>query len=305
MQALVDFCIMSEAVKVHLSLFTVALIYGANYVIAKGVMPEYLGASGFVFIRIATAAVLFNVVSVLRRSKERIKDKKHYVQMAIAALFGVAANMLLFFNGLAFTSPTNASVLMLNAPVFVLVFSVLVLKDSIRWKQALGIILAGIGAVLLIGGTGFDFNTSNAKGDLMVLVNATSLAFYLVYVKRLLKTYSALFVIRHLFVFGLIYALPFAISDLRSAQFSAFPQKIWIAIVYVAIMTTFVAYLLNAWSVQKATPNLVGSYIYLQPVIATAVAVGLGTQALSPQKVIFALIIFTGVYLVNSNRKKE
>lgn len=305
MQALVDFCIMSEAVKVHLSLFTVALIYGANYVIAKGVMPEYLGASGFVFIRIATAAVLFNVVSVLRRSKERIKDKKHYVQMAIAALFGVAANMLLFFNGLAFTSPTNASVLMLNAPVFVLVFSVLVLKDSIRWKQALGIILAGIGAVLLIGGTGFDFNTSNAKGDLMVLVNATSFAFYLVYVKRLLKTYSALFVIRHLFVFGLIYALPFAISDLRSAQFNAFPQEIWIAIVYVAIMTTFVAYLLNAWAVQKATPNLVGSYIYLQPVIATAIAVGLGTQALSPQKVIFALIIFTGVYLVNSNRKKE
>lgn len=305
MHALVDFCIMSEAVKVHLSLFTVALIYGANYVIAKGVMPEYLGASGFVFIRIATAAVLFNVVSVLRRSKERIKDKKHYIQMAIAALFGVAANMLLFFHGLAFTSPTNASVLMSNAPVFVLVFSVLVLKDSIRWKQALGIILAGIGAVLLIGGTGFDFNTSNAKGDLMVLVNATSFAFYLVYGKRLLKTYSALFVIRHLFVFGLIYALPFAISDLRSAQFSAFPQEIWIAIVYVAIMTTFVAYLLNAWAVQKATPNLVGSYIYLQPVIATAIAVGLGTQALSHQKVIFALIIFTGVYLVNSNRKKE
>ena len=305
MRGLADFCKMSEAVKVNLALFTVALIYGANYVIAKGVMPEYLGASGFVFIRIATAALLFNLISLFRRSEERIKDKKHYVQMAIAALFGVAANMLLFFNGLAFTSPTNASVLMLNAPVFVLVFSVLVLKDSIRWKQGLGIIIAGIGALLLIGGTGFDFNTNNAKGDLMVLVNATSFAFYLVYVKRLLKIYSALFVIRHLFVFGLIYALPFAITDLQTAQFSAFPQKIWISIVYVAIMTTFVAYLLNAWAVQKATPNLVGSYIYLQPVIATAIAVGLGTQVLSPQKVIFALIIFTGVYLVNSNRKKE
>ncbi|MFT5725297.1 MAG: drug/metabolite transporter (DMT)-like permease [Bacteroidia bacterium] len=294
---------MKNNLRVHLSLLTVAIIYGANYTIAKGVMPQYLGASGFVFIRIFVAAILFNLVYLFRR-KEEVKNKKHFVQFVIAATFGVAGNMLLFFNGLAHTTEINASVLMLNAPVFVLIFSVFVLKDKVRPWQAVGMLLAAAGALFLIGGTKLEFTTESASGDIMVLLNATSFAFYLVYVKRLLSQYSALFVIKNLFIVGTIMALPFAWNDLQTASYAEFPIQIWYSIAFVAIMTTFVAYLLNAWSVQKASPNLVASYIYLQPVIATFIAINAGNQSLSWEKVIFALVIFTGVYLVNSNRYK-
>jgi drug/metabolite transporter (DMT)-like permease len=294
---------MKNNLRVNLALLTVSIIYGANYTIAKGVMPEYLGASGFVFLRILVAAILFNIVYIFRR-KEKVSSKKEYVQFLIAACFGVAGNMLLFFNGLAFTSEINASVLMLNAPIFVLIFSVFVLKDKIRLWQAIGMLIAAIGAILLIGGSAFEFSTKSASGDIMVLLNATSFAFYLVYVKRLLSKYSALFVIKNLFVFGTVMVLPFAWTDLQEANYSQFPMEIWYAIGFVAILTTFVAYLLNAWAVQKASPNLVASYIYLQPVIATIIAINSGNQSLSWEKVIFATVIFTGVYLVNSNRIK-
>lgn len=297
------FARMKNSLRIHLALLAVALIYGANYTIAKGVMPNYLGASGFVFLRILTAAILFNVV-YLFKNKEQVAKKNHYVQFFIAACFGVAGNMLLFFNGLAHTSEINASVLMLNAPVFVLIFSVFVLKEKVKIWQAVGMLVAAIGAILLIGGTAFEFSTTSAKGDVMVLLNATSFAFYLVYVKRLLSKYSALFVIKHLFIVGTFLALPFAWNDLQTADFSSFPREIWYSIAFVAIMTTFVAYLLNAWAVQKASPNLVASYIYLQPVIATIIAIWTGNQSLSWEKVIFALVIFTGVFLVNSNRYK-
>lgn len=289
--------------KVHAALFAVALIYGSNYTIAKGVMPNYVGASGFVLIRIAVAALLFNLVGIFRK-KETVVDKKDYLHIVVAAFFGVATNMLLFFNGLSFTTEINASVLMLNAPILVLVFSLIVLKDRLRLWQAVGMAIAALGAILLIGGTEFKFNSENVKGDLMVLLNAASFAFYLVYVKRLLAKYSPLFVIRHLFLFGLIMALPFGWHDLQAAKFSQFPNTIWWSIAFVAVCTTFIAYLLNIWAVQKATPNLVGSYIYLQPVIATFIAIKAGNQPLSWEKVIFALLIFVGVYMVNFNRKK-
>ncbi len=295
--------LMKNNVRVHLALLTVSLIYGANYTIAKDVMPAYLGASGFVFIRIIVAAILFNIVALFR-TREKVKDKKDYLELLIAACFGVAGNMLLFFNGLAFTSEVNASVLMLNAPIFVLIFSVFVLRDRIRLWQAIGMLIAATGALFLIGGSAFEFSTQSASGDIMVLLNATSFAFYLVYVKRLLKKYTALFVIKHMFIFGTLLVLPFAWSDLQTAEYAQFPLDIWIAIGFVAIMTTFVAYLLNAWAVQKASPNLVASYIYLQPVIATFIAINAENQSLSWEKVIFAVVIFTGVYLVNSNRKK-
>ena len=294
---------MKNNVRVHLALLTVALIYGANYTIAKGVMPDHLGASGFVFLRILVAAVLFNIVYLFRK-KEKVEKKEHYLQFIIAACFGVAGNMLLFFNGLAHTSEINASVLMLNAPVFVLIFSIFLLKEKVKIWQAVGMLVAGIGAILLIGGTAFQFSTKSASGDVMVLLNATSFAFYLVYVKRLLSKYSALFVIKHLFIVGTLLVLPFAWKDLQTAEFAKFPMEIWYAIAFVAILTTFVAYLLNAWAVQKASPNLVASYIYLQPVIATIIAINTGNQSLSWEKVIFALVIFTGVYMVNFNRYK-
>ncbi len=294
---------MKNNLRVHLALLTVALIYGANYTIAKGVMPTYLGPSGFVFIRVVVAAVLFNIISLFGK-KEKVIDKRDYLDMIIAATFGVVGNMLLFFNGLSYTSEINASVLMLNAPVFVLIFSVIVLKDRIRLWQAIGMVIAGVGALFLIGGMKFSFSSSHAWGDTMVLLNATSFAFYLVYVKRLLSKYSTIFVIKNLFLIGVLMVLPFAWKDLQVAEFASFPPKIWYAIAFVAVMTTFVAYLLNGWAVQKATPNLVASYIYLQPVIATIIAINAGNQSLSLEKVIFAIVIFVGVYLVNTNRKK-
>ncbi|MCB9261103.1 MAG: DMT family transporter [Flavobacteriales bacterium] len=295
---------MNKSLAVHLALFAVAVIYGVNYTVAKGVMPQYLGASGFVLIRIGVAALLFNVVAIFSRKKEKIQSKKDYGQLLIAATFGVAGNMLLFFNGLAHTTEINASVLMQNAPIFVLIFSFFLYKKPVSKQQVAGILIAAAGAILLIGGTKFQFGGETVKGDIMVTLNAISFAMYLVYVTRLLEKYSTLFVIRHLFVFGFFLALPFGLADIVSADYSNFPSSIWISIGYVAILTTFVAYLLNAWAVQRATPALVSSYIYLQPVVAIFVAVNTVNQSLSLEKIIFAGVIFTGVYLVSFNKKQ-
>ncbi|MCB0732953.1 MAG: EamA family transporter [Flavobacteriales bacterium] len=293
---------MKTPLKVHLALLLVALIYGTTYVIAKGVMPDHLGPSAFIFIRVTIAGILFFILSRIV-SKERIRDKRDYLDLGIAAFFGVAANMLLFFNGLAHTTELNASVLMLNAPVFVLIFSRMVLKQKVSNLQIVGIALSTLGAVLLLGGRKLSFSGDTLQGDLMVLLNATSFAFYLVYVKRLLVKYSALTVIRNAFLFGWIFVLPFAWNELMEADYAAFAPRIWWAIIYVSFGTTFVAYALNAWAIKNASPVVAGSYIYLQPVIATGVSELLGNQLLSVEKVIFALLIFVGVFLVNTYKR--
>jgi drug/metabolite transporter (DMT)-like permease len=59
------------------------------------------------------------------------------------------------------------------------------------------------------------------------------------------------------------------------------------------------AYLINLWAVQKANAVTVGSYIYLQPVLAGLFGLALGQESLQLEKIIFALLIFSGVYLVN------
>jgi drug/metabolite transporter (DMT)-like permease len=290
-------------IKVHLALLIVSLIYGSTYVIAKGVMPLYLGPSAFIFIRITVAGVLFHLLSFIL-GREEIASRKDYIDMAIAGLFGVAANMLLFFNGLSNTNELNASTLMLNAPIFVLLFSRLLSNDKVSWQQVIGIIISAIGAIMLIGGRGFQFDGLTAKGDLMILLNATSFAFYLVYSKRILAKYKPLTMIRIMFVFGWFFVFPFAFQELREADYASFPSGVWLSIGYVSVATTFLAYLLNAWAVKNASPTIAGSYIYLQPLIATSIAIAIGKQLLSIEKVIFAVLIFVGVYLVSKYNKR-
>ena len=68
---------------------------------------------------------------------------------------------------------------------------------------------------------------------------------------------------------------------------------------FVVVCTTFIAYLLNSIALQKLNPSTVSIYIYLQPVLASAFAITLGSDALDMNKIISASIIFLGVYLVS------
>jgi drug/metabolite transporter (DMT)-like permease len=104
---------------------------------------------------------------------------------------------------------------------------------------------------------------------------------------------------------GTFLVLPFGFSELTDASFSTFPSHIWWAIGFVVIGTTFIAYLFNAWALQKTSSTIVGSYIYVQPVVATIISIWMGQDKLSVEKVIFALVVCAGVYLVSFSKKEK
>ncbi len=288
---------------VHLALLAVSLIYGASYTIAKDVMNAGLNSSGFILIRVTAGAAFFTIYhSIFVRQK--VTARADHLGLAISGFFGVAANMLLFFKGLTFTNEMNASVLMLNAPVFVLIFSAIMIRKPVRKRQVVGVLIAATGALLLIGGTKFKYRSETALGDLLIILNATCYAFYLVFVRKFLLKYSALTVARWIFTYGLLFVIPFGIGSLINAPFHLFTTGVWLGIAFVVFGTTLLAYFLNAWSVQKASPTLVAGYIYLQPVFATSIAIIAQNQELRLEKILFALLIFLGVYLVSDRVKK-
>jgi drug/metabolite transporter (DMT)-like permease len=65
---------------------------------------------------------------------------------------------------------------------------------------------------------------------------------------------------------------------------------------------TILSYLLNAWALQNSTSTTVGSYIYLQPLLASLIAISLGMDHLTLEKVGFGLLILLGLWLVNRGR---
>jgi drug/metabolite transporter (DMT)-like permease len=296
------FAAMNKQVQVHGALFTVALLYGANYSIAKEVMPAYVLPFGLITIRVLSATLVFGLFSLLF-TKERVTSRKDWGRIALCGLFGITINQLSFFSGLNLTSPINASLVQTISPVVVLVMSSVLLKERIKVFRMLGILLAGLGAMLLISGSANNNQEGHVLGDLLVLLNAASFGVFLVLVKPLMQKYNAITVMSRVFLVGCLGVVPFGWGQVMSADFSSFPASIWAAIAFVVIGVTILAYLLNVWAMKYASPSLVGVYIYMQPVIAILIAVSLGKDTFTWQKALYAAMIFGGVYLVSKPKK--
>ena len=288
---------MTKSTKVHGSLFLVSLIYAATFSIAKEVMPHYIKPMGLITIRVWGAVSLLWVTHFLF-VKESIFGKKDFLMLLKCAVFGVAANMLLFFKGLAITTPINAAILMVTTPLFVAFFSFFLLNEKVTKLKVIGLCFGVFGAILLLLGPSLSFNSSTLWGDVMVMTNAIIYAYYLIIAKPLLHKYSPLTVIKWTFFFGGLLVIPFGFTELKEVQWQAIPNSIWSAIIFLIIGATFITYVLNAWALRNANATLVGAYIYLQPVLATIIAVSMGKDSLTLPKVLFSLLIFTGVYLV-------
>ena len=138
----------NKTLQAHLALLTVNILYGANYSIAKEVMPAYIKPFAFVLIRVGGATLLFWLVSALF-IKEKI-DKKDLPRIALLALCGVAINQLLFLKGLSLTTPINASIIMVSNPIVVLFIASIVLKEKISINKIIGIACGISGALLLL-----------------------------------------------------------------------------------------------------------------------------------------------------------
>ena len=295
---------MNKVIQAHLALLIVNIIYSANYSIAKEVMPAYVQPFAFVVMRVGGALVLFWMVSSLY-IKEKV-DRKDLPRIALLAICGVAVNQLLFLKGLSLTSPINASIIMVSNPIVVLLIAAMVLKEKISFSKIAGITLGIAGALLLLlFNKTFSFGSETISGDIMVLINSMSWAFYIILVKPLLQKYNTFTIVKWTFLFGFFYVLPFGFNEFKQVEWSTLPSNILWDILFVVVATTFFAYVLNTYALRALSPSAVSIYIYLQPLLATLIAIYYyHNDELDMRKIISGVLIIIGVYLVSRPFKK-
>ena len=282
----------------HCCLFIANLIYALNYTFAKDVMPNYVGPSGFILLRVLGASVIFLVIyAFFIKEKVAIKD---LLKIAVCSMFGVAINQLFFFHGLNLSTPINAAIIMTVNPIIVVVLSYFILREIITFKKIIGILLAMIGALILILQTGdMSINVETRFGNLLILINASSYALYLVLVRPLMKKYHPITIMFFIFMFGLVFVTPFGYYELSNVIWKEIPSFILFEIVFVVFCTTVLAYLCNTMALKYLNASTVSTYIYLQPILATIFAVLMKSDVLSYEKFFSAILIFIGVYLVS------
>ena len=286
----------------HIALFGANLIYAFNYGYAKDVMQGgFVPPFTFILFRVVGAVILFWITSLFFYQKI---DKKDLWRFALCGFFGVTANQLMFFSGLDLTSTIHASIIMISSPIIVSILSIFMIKDQMNWKKAIGIGIGLIGALIVILHKNKGSGEFGIWGDVLIFLNASSYGLYLICVKPLMKKYQPITVIKWVFTFGLIGVIPFGAYQIGQVNW-VMPKDILLKIGFVILFTTYLCYLFNIYGIKHVSPTIVSTYIYLQPILTSFIALVTGREKLESIVIFSSLLIFTGVYLVSvSGRKK-
>ena len=258
-------------------------------------------------LRITGAMVLFWIASFFQKP-ERVAPKD-LLKLLGASLLAIVFNQGCFIFGVGLTSPVDASIITTSMPLLAMVLAAIYLKEPITGKKVLGIAVGATGALLLILGS---HQVSEAKaagnhyiwGDLLVLLAQFSYALYFVLFKNFVNKYSLITIMKWMFTYAFICALPFSYNDLLHTEWKSLQNTEIGALVFIVLGITFISYVLIVIGQKNLRPTVAGMYNYVQPLVASIVAVCWGMDTFNFVKIISVALIFGGVYLVTNSRSK-
>ena len=295
---------MTATTKAHLSLLGTNIFFAINYTAVK-----FIIGGGFIkpfalnIVRVGITASLFWIMFFIGKKTARI-EKKDYKTFFLAALMGIAINQLLFIKGLSLTWSIHASLLMLVTPIIITFIAAWLLKERLTLNKVAGLALGVAGAAVLILAKERTGNASEVLlGDILIILNAVSYAFYFIIVKPLMKDYDAMQVLRIIFTIGFFIMLPFCFSEFNQIPWHLFGIKEFSVLSLIVIGGTFLAYILNIYGLKVLGASIAGAYIYSQPLFAAAIAVFFLGEQITLYKIVAGLVIFCGVWLANKQPK--
>lgn len=287
----------------HLALFAVQLMFGTWPIVGK-VALRSMSSTSLVVLRMVGAAVAFLLLQG-KLGQLRTMPRRDLAWLVLCSIIGVTLNQLLFVKGLALTTVINATLLGTTIPVFTLVVSIAFGYDRISLRRALGIVLAASGVVYLVDPLRADLSGQTKTGDLLIVANSIFYGTYIAISKDLFKRYGALKVITWMFCIGSLVMLPLGAYSLGGDRLHTAPASVWVAVVYIILVPTVVAYYLNAWALTRVSPSTVATYIYLQPLIAFGLAPFILGESFNSRILIASLLIFAGVAVVTKRGRSR
>lgn len=291
----------------HLASAAAYIIFGINVVVCRDIATDGGLAPIVLFsMRSLVAGILFWLVSLLEgKTSSHHVPPRDILRLAGAGILGLFLPQLTFLHAIAHTTPVDLSVMSTTTPIFTMFVAALFLREPITWKKALGVALSFGGILWLIlqstFGTG-GANETEPVGILYCFANYIVFALYLGTCRPLIARYSVVTSMKWMFLFSFLLSLPFSLPHLPQSDFAAVPATVWWEIGFMVFFSTFLAYYLIPVGQQRIRPTLVSMYGYLQPIIAITVAIWTGMDRLTFTKILAALLVFTGVWVVNQSR---
>ncbi len=189
-------------------------------------------------------------------------DKWRFVTLAFLA---VPLNQITFLAGIQYTPASHPALLYATTPAWVLLLALWLRIEKLRWWKWAGIVLAMLGVGILFLGEFISFRRDTINGDLLLMVALFSWALYTTLGKPIVERYGALETTFVVITFGFFLYAPFGIWSVFTADYSQITSKAILAIIYIGIFASGIAYFLWYWLLARIRPSQVAIITCLGP----------------------------------------
>ncbi len=302
---------MPSTLRVHLALITVSVLFGAHFVFTKQILAA-VPAKSWVLFRIGAAMVLIVPLAMCLRRQRGMPGLRTWFALAIASLFGVVLNQVLFTEGMALTTPEHSAVVNSCIPTWTLIVATIVGQERLRRRKVLAILSALAGVLYLLGidriltGEVQGFGSETLVGDLLSAGNGLAFAIHLVMMRKIGRSLDPWTTTAILFVQGTLMIALWSGPSIEAAHVEAavLPPILWFAL-YTVLASTVLTYLLNTWALRHTNSSNVALYINVQPIVAAALNFAMGAPVPGHRFFVALALVALGLWLQTSAKRVD
>lgn len=260
---------MNQKLLWHLIAVGAVAVWGTTFVNTKVLYNSGLTPSEIFFLRFLIAYVAIWFISPRKLFANSWRDEGLMLLLGITggSLFFVAEN-----SAVGLTYVNNVSFITSTSPLITVILGIVFVKSiKATWTLITGSLIALLGVGIVIFNGSFILHL-NPWGDLLALLTAVCWAVYSLLMKAVSGKYSAVFITRKIFFYGLVTVLPMFLIDLWTATFSMLmTPKVVLNLLFLGLIASFLCFALWTVVIARLGVMTASNYQYLNP-ITTVVA---------------------------------
>jgi drug/metabolite transporter (DMT)-like permease len=272
------------------------LFWAGNFIIGRAIKDD-IGPFTLTFARWFLALLILLPFTLKTLKKHWPIYWQYRVTIVLTAITGIAMFNVLVYTGLKATPATNGMIMNSIIPLLIPLIGAVFFSYALSSQQIIGAIVSMMGVLVIVsrGDIAVLQQLAFARGDIQIFSAMIAWAFYTIWLNKLPPSINRVALLTLQISCGLVILLPLMLHEVSTTHAAFPPQSTWLAIAYLGIFPSLLAYLCYGASVKQLGPNIAGFSIHLLPIFGAILSVLLLGEKFALFHLLGMCLIFSGI----------
>lgn len=294
-----DLWVIMEKLRYNLALVVSNILFGISFSVYVSLLQGAMNSMQLFSLQLLFSLFVFAPLALPQRGFFRL-SLNDFGSIFIVALLVVFGWWYMLMLGASYTNPIDASTIATVGPVFTLITSIVAQSRRAKRGEIIGVIITLLGAFVLLFDRGLLLIGEGGEGygNALVLCAVVAIAVNTVFITPVLRRHGVVVVMGWYYIIGSIIASPLLVAEIPTFKIFDFTHLQYAEIGYILLFGSVLPMCLLYVGSEHLTPLHTAVYRYIQPVVATIVALVRGQAIIDRTNIIGAVLIFCGMLCV-------